>query len=100
MKKNLKRRDFIKKAGLAGAAATAVSTFAAPAIAAGHQEWIICSAFGKAGLLGQAIQSFADSINGKGEFIISPEEMIHNIEVVDAIGLSLQTGEKAIVRRD
>ena len=45
MKKNLKRRDFIKKAGLAGAAATAVSSFAAPAIAAGHQEWIICSAF-------------------------------------------------------
>ena len=34
MKKNFKRRDFIKKAGLAGAAATAVSTFPAPAIAA------------------------------------------------------------------
>ena len=34
MKKNLKRRDFIKKAGLAGAAATAVSAFPAPAIAA------------------------------------------------------------------
>ena len=44
--------------------------------------------------------SFADSINGKGEFIISPEEMIHNIEVVDAIGISLQTGEKALVKRD
>ena len=34
MKKNLKRRDFIKKAGIAGAAATAVSSFPAPAIAA------------------------------------------------------------------
>ena len=34
MKKNLKRRDFIKKVGIAGAAATAVSTFPAPAIAA------------------------------------------------------------------
>jgi len=34
MKKNLKRRDFIKKASLAGAAATAVSAFPAPAIAA------------------------------------------------------------------
>ena len=34
MKKNFKRRDFIKKAGLAGAAATAVSTLSAPAIAA------------------------------------------------------------------
>ena len=51
MKKNFKRREFIKKAGLAGAAATAISSFPAPAIAAGHQEWIICSAFGKAGLL-------------------------------------------------
>ena len=34
MKKNLKRRDFIKKAGIAGAAATAISAFPAPAIAA------------------------------------------------------------------
>ena len=34
MKKNFKRRDFLKKAGIAGAAATAVSSFPAPAIAA------------------------------------------------------------------
>ena len=34
MKKNVKRRDFLKKAGIAGAAATAVSSFPAPAIAA------------------------------------------------------------------
>jgi len=34
MKKNLKRRDFIKKASLAGATAAAVSAFPAPAIAA------------------------------------------------------------------
>ena len=38
MKKNLKRRDFIKKAGIAGAAATAVSSFPAPAIAADRVE--------------------------------------------------------------
>ncbi len=44
--------------------------------------------------------SVADSINGKGEFIISQEEMIHNVEVVDAIGLALQTGEKALVKGD
>ena len=37
MKKNLKRRDFIKKAGIAGAA-TAVSSFPAPAIAADRIE--------------------------------------------------------------
>ena len=34
MKKNFKRRDFLKKAGIGGAAATAVSSFPAPAIAA------------------------------------------------------------------
>ena len=33
MKKNFKRRDFIKKAGLAGAATAAISSFPAPAIA-------------------------------------------------------------------
>ena len=38
MKKNLKRRDFIKKASLAGVAATAVSSFPAPAIAADRIE--------------------------------------------------------------
>ena len=38
MKKNLKRRDFIKKAGIAGATAAAVSSFPAPAIAADRIE--------------------------------------------------------------
>ena len=33
MKKNLKRREFLKKAGVAGAAAVGASTLAAPAIA-------------------------------------------------------------------
>ena len=89
MKKNLKRRDFIKKAGLAGAAATAVSTFAAPAIAAGHQEWIICSAFGKAGLLGQAIQSFADNINSYTDKlkikVYHAGELVPGLESLDAV---------------
>ena len=67
MKKNLKRREFLKKAGVAGAAAVGASTLAAPAIAGGHQEWIICSAFGKAGVLGQAIQAFGDNINSYSE---------------------------------
>ena len=34
MKKNLKRREFLKKAGVAGATAVGASTLAAPAIAA------------------------------------------------------------------
>ena len=38
MKKNIKRRDFIKKASIAGVAATAASTFPAPAIAADRIE--------------------------------------------------------------
>ena len=38
MKKNFKRRDFLKKAGIGGAAATAVSSFPAPAIAAERIE--------------------------------------------------------------
>ena len=89
MKKNLKRRDFIKKAGLAGAAATAVSSFAAPAIAAGHQEWIICSAFGKAGLLGQAIQAFADNINSYSDKlkikVYHAGELVPGLESLDAV---------------
>ena len=40
MKKNFKRRDFIKKAGVAAAAATAVSSFPAPAIAADRIDWV------------------------------------------------------------
>ena len=54
MKNNLKRREFIKKIGIAGAGGVAASTISTPAIANGHQEWILVSAFGKAGLLGQA----------------------------------------------
>ena len=38
MKKNFKRRDFLKKAGIGAAAATAVSSFPAPAIAADRIE--------------------------------------------------------------
>ena len=41
MKKNFKRRDFLKKAGIGAAAATAVSSFPAPAIAADRIEVFI-----------------------------------------------------------
>ena len=89
MKKNLKRRDFIKKAGLAGAAATAVSALPAPAIAAGHQEWIVCSAFGKAGLLGQAIQAFADNVSNYSDKlkikVYHAGELVPGLESLDAV---------------
>ena len=90
MKKNLKRREFLKKAGVAGAAAVGASTLAAPAIAGGHQEWIICSAFGKAGPLGQAIQGFGDNINRYSEKlkvkVYHAGELVPGLEVLDANG--------------
>ena len=89
MKKNLKRREFLKKAGVAGAAAVGASTLAAPAIAGGHQEWIICSAFGKAGLLGQAIQAFGDNINSYSEKlkvkVYHAGELVPGLEALDAV---------------
>jgi len=89
MKKNLKRREFLKKAGVAGAAAVGASTLAAPAIAGGHQEWIICSAFGKAGVLGQAIQAFGDNINSYSEKlkvkVYHAGELVPGLEALDAV---------------
>ena len=89
MKKNLKRREFLKKAGVAGAAAVGASTLAAPAIAGGHQEWIICSAFGKAGPLGQAIQGFGDNINRYSEKlkvkVYHAGELVPGLEALDAV---------------
>ena len=63
MKKNLKRRDFIKKASIAGAAATAVSAFPAPAIAAERVDIAIVATWGRdfPGL-GTGAQRFADRL--------------------------------------
>ena len=61
--KSIKRRNFLKGAGAAALGAAAVSSLPAPAISGGHKEWIVCCAFGKAGLLGQAIAAYADNIN-------------------------------------
>jgi TRAP-type mannitol/chloroaromatic compound transport system substrate-binding protein len=55
------RRSFLKNSTLAsGAIATA--GIAAPAVAQSKKQWIAVSAFGKAGLLGQALESFASSV--------------------------------------
>ena len=63
MKKKFKRRDFIKKAGLAGAAATAVSAFPAPAIAADRVDIAIVATWGRdfPGL-GTGAQRFAERL--------------------------------------
>ena len=63
MKKNFKRRDFIKKAGLAGTAAAAVSAFPAPAIAADRVDIAIVATWGRdfPGL-GTGAQRFAERL--------------------------------------
>ncbi|SVC75618.1 uncharacterized protein METZ01_LOCUS328472, partial [marine metagenome] len=62
-KKNVKRRDFLKKAGLAGAAATAVSSFPAPAIAADRIDIAMVATWPRdfPGL-GTGAQRFADRL--------------------------------------
>ena len=70
MKKNFKRRDFIKKAGVAAAAATAVSSFPAPAIAADRIEVNCVGTWGRdypgLGTGGQAVsQRITDLSDGR-----------------------------------
>ena len=47
----------------------------------------------------QNFTSFADAIENNASFIITPEQMVHTIAVVDAIRLSLETGERVNVER-
>tara|TARA_A100001011_G_scaffold395363_2_gene490121 strand:- start:1274 stop:2389 length:1116 start_codon:yes stop_codon:yes gene_type:complete len=88
-KNNFKRREFIKKIGVAGVGITAASTLSSPAISAGHQEWILVSAFGKAGLLGQALQAFADNVNTYSEKlkikVYHAGELVPGLEALDAV---------------
>ena len=69
--KTMKRRNFLKGAGAAALGAAAVSSFPAPAISGGHMEWIACSAFGKAGGLGKAIDRFASYVNNASDKPVS-----------------------------
>jgi hypothetical protein len=59
MKKKLKIRDFIKKAGVDAAASTAVSSFPAPAIAADRIE-VNCVATWVRGYPGLALAVLAE----------------------------------------
>ena len=55
----MNRRKFIKNASvMGGATALAASTFPSPAISQNRIRWNAVSAFGKAGLLGQALEEF------------------------------------------
>ena len=85
----MKRRNFLKGAGAAALGAAAVSSFPAPAISGGHMEWIACSAFGKAGGLGKAIDRFASYINNASDklkiTVYHGGELVPPLESLDAV---------------
>jgi len=87
--KTMKRRNFLKGAGAAALGAAAVSSFPAPAISGGHMEWIACSAFGKAGGLGKAIDRFASYINNASDklkiTVYHGGELVPPLESLDAV---------------
>ena len=87
--KTMKRRNFLKGASAAALGAAAVSSFPAPAISGGHMEWIACSAFGKAGGLGKAIDRFASYINNASDklkiTVYHGGELVPPLESLDAV---------------
>ncbi len=87
--KTMKRRSFLKGAGAAALGAATVSSFPAPAISGGHMEWIACSAFGKAGGLGKAIDRFASYVNNQSDklkiTVYHGGELVPPLESLDAV---------------
>ncbi|MEE2999193.1 MAG: TRAP transporter substrate-binding protein [Pseudomonadota bacterium] len=89
----MKRRDFIKKTATGVAAigtAAAASTLATPAISKGKKQWTAVSAFGKAGLLGQALNEFAKFVKeaSSGRLTIKvyhAGELVKPFEAMDAV---------------
>jgi len=87
----MKRRNFIKGAGVAGAATVAAaSSFPKPALSQGRKQWIAVSAFGKAGLLGQALNEFAKFVKdaSRGQMTIKvyhAGELVKPFEALDAV---------------
>ena len=87
----MKRRKFLKNASVAGGAtAVAASTFPAPAISQGRIRWNAVSAFGKAGLLGQALEEFTRFVNtaSEGKLTIKAYhagELVKPFEAMDAV---------------
>lgn len=87
----MKRREFVTKAGATAVAGVAASTaFAAPAISQGRKQWIAVSAFGKAGLLGQALEEFTKFVGtaSQGRLTIKAYhagELVKPFEALDAV---------------
>ena len=86
----MERRKFIKRAATAGISAVAASSLASPAIAKDRRQWIAVSAFGKAGLLGQALNQFSKFVKDAsgGRMTIKPYhagELVKPFEAMDAV---------------
>jgi len=96
----MQRRKFLSYSRNAGTAAVAGATatlgaaaFGTPAIAQEKVEWTAVSAFGKAGLLGQALEEFAAFVEAasEGQMVIDvyhAGELVKPFEALDAV----QTG--------
>ncbi len=86
----MKRREFIKGAAVAGAAAAASTVISAPALSQGRKEWIVASSFGKAGILGRHLDAFADFVTAAtgGELsmkVFHAGELVGAFENFDAV---------------
>ena len=85
----MKRRDFVSKSG-AAAIFGAAASISAPALAKSKTQWIAVSAFGKAGLLGQALNKFADYVKTASADRMSIKvyhagELVKPFEALDAV---------------
>ena len=83
------RRSFLKNSTLAGGA-IATASLATPAVAQGKKQWIAVSAFGKAGLLGQALESFASAVGTLSGGALTIDvyhagELVAPFEALDAV---------------
>jgi len=107
MSDKLERRDFIKKAAMGGAAVGGMvalgacsqasdssnssgSAVAAPAVSKSRKQWTAVSSFGKAGLLGRALDRFAAFVGqaSGGRLTIKTfhaGELVKGLESMDAV---------------
>jgi len=100
----IERREFIRKAALgtaavggtamlgacSGAQSKKSADIAAPAISKSKKQWTAVSAFGKAGLLGRALDRFATFVGNAsdGQLVIKPYhagELVKGLEAMDAV---------------
>jgi len=100
----IERREFIRKAALgtaavggtallgacSGAQSEKSADIAAPAISKSKKQWTAVSAFGKAGLLGRALDRFATFVGNAsdGQLVIKPYhagELVKGLEAMDAV---------------